>query len=122
MRLASYKIAYYDEERNKEEIRLHLDMLDEVRAKTEQWLAHYQDLMAKHYNTKVKTQHFSIRDLILRKVTTATKDLTPGKLGPNWEGSYRVIDYYRRGTYNLETLDRQRLHHLCNVEHLKRYY
>lgn len=48
VRLVSYKIAYYDEERNKEEIRLHLDMLDEVRAKTEQWLAHYQDLMAKH--------------------------------------------------------------------------
>ena len=29
-------------------------MLDEVSETTEQWLARYQDLMAKHYNTKVK--------------------------------------------------------------------
>ena len=29
--LASYKIAHHDEGRNKEGIRLHLDLLDEVR-------------------------------------------------------------------------------------------
>ena len=49
-------------------------------------------------------------DLVLRKVTTATRDPAQGKLGPNWKG-YKIIDYNRRGTYYLETLDRQRLHH-----------
>ena len=50
-------------------------------------------------------------DLVLRKVTTATRDLAQGKLGPNWKRPYKIIDYNRRGTYCLETLDRQRLHH-----------
>ena len=59
---------------------LQLDLLDEVRATAEQRIAHYQDLMAKHYNTKVKT-HFQVEDLVLRKVTIATKDPMLGKLG-----------------------------------------
>ena len=54
-------------------MRLQLDLLDEVRAMAKQWIAHYQDLMAKHYNTKVKPRRLEIRDLVLRKVMTATK-------------------------------------------------
>ena len=34
----------------------------------------YQDLMAKHYNTKVRLRYFQVGDLVLRKVTTATRD------------------------------------------------
>ena len=49
--------------KNKEGIRLHLDLLDEVRAIAKQRMAHYQDLMAKHYNAKVKPRHFSIEIL-----------------------------------------------------------
>ena len=88
----------------------------------EQRMTRYEDLMAKHYNTKVKPQHFSIGDLILRKVTTATKDTTQGKLGPNWEGLYWIIDCNKNGTHYLETLDKRRLHHPWNTYHLKRYY
>ena len=78
--------------------------------------------MAKHYNAKVKPRHFSIEDLVLRKVTTTTKDPTQRKLGPNWEGPYIIIDCNRKGTYYLEMLDGQRLHHPWNAEHLRRYY
>ena len=58
----------------------------------------------------------------MRKVKMATKDLAQGKLGPNWEGPYRAVDYYRKGTYHLETLGGQRLHHPWNTKHLRRYY
>jgi len=78
--------------------------------------------MAKHYNAKVKPRHFSIKDLVLRKVTTTTKDPTQWKLGPNWEGPCIIIDCNRKGTYYLEMLDGQRLHHPWNAEHLRRYY
>ena len=122
MGIASYKIAHHDEGKNEEGICLHLDLLDEVRVATEQRITQYQDLMAKHYNAKVKPRHFSIEDLVLRKVTTATKDPTQGKLGPNWESPYRIIDYSKKGTYFLETLDGQRLHHPWNIDHLRRYY
>ena len=90
--MAKYYERKNDERNNEKGIRLHLDLLDEARATTEQRMTRYQDLMAKHYNAKVKPQHFSIGDLVLRKVTMATKDLTQEKLGPNWEGPYKIID------------------------------
>ena len=47
----------------------------------------------------------------------ATRDPAQGKLGPNWEGPYRIIDNHRKGTCYIETLDGQRLHHPWNMEH-----
>ena len=57
---------------------LQLDLLDKVRTTAEQRMTRYQDLMAKHYNTKVKPRHFQVGDLVLRKVTIATKDPSQG--------------------------------------------
>ena len=42
---------------------------------------------------------------------STTKDSMLGKLGPNWEGPYKIMDCHRKGTYHLEMLDGQRLHH-----------
>ena len=78
--------------------------------------------MAEYYNKRVKLRRLDISDLVLRKVTTATKDSTQGKLGPIWEGPYRVIHYSRQDTYHLETLDGQRPSRLWNIEHLKKYH
>ena len=44
--LTSYRVAHHDEGRNKEEMHLQLDLLDEVRVMAEQCMARYQDLMA----------------------------------------------------------------------------
>ena len=49
-------------------------MVDEVSALAEQRLAWYPNLMAKHYNSKVRPRDFQVRDLVLRKVTGTTKD------------------------------------------------
>jgi hypothetical protein len=78
--------------------------------------------MARYYNTKVKLRRFEVGDWVLRKVTQATKDLSQGKLGPNWEGPYKIIQYYRRGTYHLEDRHGKKLPHPWNAEHLKKYY
>ena len=101
---------------------LQLDLLDEVRATPEQRLACYQDLMAKHYNSSVRHRDFQVGDLVLRKVIGAARDPTQGKLGPNWEGTYRITSWQRKGTYNLETLDGKKLHYPWNTEHLRKYY
>ena len=78
--------------------------------------------MAKHYNSKVKHRDFQVRDIVFRKVTGTMRDTSQGKLGPNWEGPYRIASWQRKGTYHLETLDEQKLHHPWNTEHLKKYY
>ena len=80
----------HDERKNDEAIHLQLDLVDEVRAIVEQRLARYQDLMAKYYNSRVKHRDFKFGDLVLRKVMGAARDPTQGKLGPNWEGPYRI--------------------------------
>ena len=83
VRLTSYKVGNHDERKNNEAICLQLDLLDEVRATAEQRLTRYQDLMAKHYNSRVKHRDFKVGDLVLRKVIGAARDPTQGKLGPN---------------------------------------
>ena len=109
--LISYKVGNHDESGNDEAMCLQLDLVDEVRVMAEQRLVWYQDLMAKYYSSKVRHRDFQVGDLILRKVMSAIRDLTQGKLGPNWKGPYRIVSWQRRGTYHLETLDGQKLHH-----------
>ena len=99
----------YDEDKNEEAMRLQLDIVDEVRATTEQRMARYQNLMVKHYNSNVRHQDFQVGDLVLRKVLGATRDPSQGKFGSNWEGPYRITSWQRKGTYHLETLDGRRL-------------
>ena len=74
VKLTSYRVDNYDERRNDEAMRLQLDLVDEVRATAEQRLVGYQDLMAKYYNSRVRHRDVNVRDLVLRKVTSATKD------------------------------------------------
>ena len=89
--LTSYRVENYAEGKNEEAIRLQLGLVDEVHATVEQRLARYQNLMAKHYNSNVRHRDFQVRVLVIRKVMGATKDPSQGKLGPNWEGPYRIM-------------------------------
>ena len=83
----------HNEDKNEEALRLQLDLVDEFRSTAEQRLARYQNLMAKHYNTNVKHRDFQVGDLVLRKVMGIAKDPLQGKLGPNWEGPYRITSW-----------------------------
>ena len=120
--LTSYRVQNYMEYKNEEAMCLQLELVDETRAMAVQRLARYQNLMSKHYNTKVRHRDFQIGDLVLRKVMGAAKDPSQGKLGPNWEGPYRITSWQRKGTYLLETMDGRKLQHPWNTEHLRRYY
>uniref|UniRef100_A0A2N9G1W1 Uncharacterized protein n=1 Tax=Fagus sylvatica TaxID=28930 RepID=A0A2N9G1W1_FAGSY len=120
--LTTFRTTFHKEEENEGQLRLNLDLLDETREKATQRIALYQGRMARYYNTKVKLRRFEVGDWVLRKVTQATKDPSQGKLGPNWEGPYKVTQYYRRGTYHLEDRHGKKLPHPWNAEHLKKYY
>ena len=82
----------------------------------------YQLKMVEYYNKRVKLRRLNIGDLVLRKVTIATRDPTQGKLGPTWERLYQVIRYSRQGSYHLQIIDGQRLPRPWNIEHLKKYH
>ena len=120
--VASTRRTMFSKEENDDKLWVNLDCLDEVKDKASSRMIEYQQKMAEYYNKRVKLRQLDIGDLVLRKVTTATRDPTQGKLGPTWEGPYRVIHYSRRGSYHLETLDGRRLRRPWNIEHLKKYH
>ncbi|XP_065623716.1 uncharacterized protein LOC136065020 [Quercus suber] len=94
--VANHRVTTYQDEANEEQLRLNLDLIDEVRMDTEQRMARYKNLMARWYDAMVKPRRFNIGDLVLKRVSLATKNPAHGKLGPNWEGPYRVINCKRQ--------------------------
>ena len=78
----------FQEEGNNDQLRVNFDCLNEVREKASHKMMKYQQKMAEYYNRRVKLRRLDIEDLVLRKVTLATKNLAQGKLNPIWEGPY----------------------------------
>jgi len=93
--MANHKVLKYQDEENEAQLHLNLDLIDEVRMDAEQRIARYKNLMAKQYDAMVKPRRFNIGDLILKWVSLATRNSIHGKLGPNWEGPYRVVNWKR---------------------------
>ena len=120
--MANHRAVKYRAKDNEEQLRLNLDLIDEVRMNAEQRTARYRNLMARQYDAMVKPRHFNIGDLVLKRESLATRNPAHGKLRHNCEGPYKVINCKRQGSYYLETLDGRKLEHPWNVEHLRRYY
>jgi len=61
-------------------------------------------------------------DLVWWKLGKARKSKLDGKLEPNWEGTYRVVDSLYIEAYNLKELNCKLLLRTLNATHLKMYY
>ncbi|GFZ00843.1 hypothetical protein Acr_14g0004780 [Actinidia rufa] len=118
--MPSFRVLTFDKETNEAELRLNLDLLEERRESAELRQTAYKCQIAKYYNQRVRHRSFLPGDLVLRKVTLSTKEPNAGKLGPTWEGPYKVVKVSRPGTYWLEDLDGKALSHPWNAEHLKK--
>ena len=81
--MANHRVMTYQDEDNEEQLRLSLNLIDEVRTDVKQRTTRYKNLMVRQYDAMVKPRRFNIRDLILKSVSLATKNLAHGKLGPN---------------------------------------
>ena len=99
-----------------------LDLIEERRENAMVRLAYYQHKLKQGYDTNVKLRPLAVGDLVLRKVLGTTRNPTWGKLGPNWEGLYRITSVAGIGAYYLEDLDEKIVLHPWNVNNLKRYY
>ena len=83
VRMMSHRVRKYQAEENEEQLCLNLDLMDEVRMDAEQRTARYKNLMSRQYDAMVKPRRFKIGDLVLKRVTLATRNPAYGKLGPN---------------------------------------
>ncbi|GFZ06625.1 hypothetical protein Acr_18g0007950 [Actinidia rufa] len=120
--MPSFRTLNFNKESNEAELRLNLNLLEEKREKAEIRQAAYKCQVAKYYNQRVRHRSFLPGDLVLRRVTLSTKEPNAGKLGPTWEGPYKVIKVSKPGTCWLEDLNGKALLHPWNAKHLKKYY
>ena len=72
--------------------------------------------------SNVKLRPLTPGDLVLRRVVGIAKNPTWGKLGPNWEGPYRITSEAGIRAYFLENLDVYVVPCPWNVNNLKMYY
>ena len=107
---------------NNELLKKNLVLVGEWRENAMVQLAYYQHKLKQGYDINVKLRPLAPGDLVLRKVLGNTKNPTWEKLGPNWEGPYRITSVAGIGAYYLEDLDERTVLHPWNVNNLKRYY
>ena len=77
---------FFQEGNNGNQLKVNLDCLDEVREEASRKMAKYQQKMTEYYNKRVKLRRLNIGDLVLHRITSATKDSAQGKLRPTWIG------------------------------------
>ena len=99
-----------------------LDLIEKRREKGMIQLAYYHQKLKQGYDANVKLRLLAPGDLLLRKVVGAAKDQSWGKLGPNWEGPFRITSVAGIGAYYLEDLDEKVVPRPWNVNNLKMYY
>ena len=71
-------------------LRKSLELIKERRENVMVQLTYYQHKLKQGYGVNVKLKPLAPRDLVLRKVLGTVKNPALGKLGPNWEGPYRI--------------------------------
>ena len=107
---------------NDELLEKSLDLVEERKESAMVQLAYYQHKLKQGYNAKVNLRPLKPGDLVLRKVLGTSKNPAWGKLGPNWEGPYRITLLIGIGAYFLEDLDKHVIPRSWNVNNLRRYY
>ena len=73
-----------------EQLTKSLNLIEEKIENAMVQLAYYQQKLKQGYDANVKLRPLTPGDLVLRKVVGAAKNPAWGKLGPNWEGPYRI--------------------------------
>ena len=120
--LPTMRTSAFTSDGNSELLKKNLDLIEERWENAMVQLAYYQHKLKQGCDMNVKLRPLAPGDLVLRKVLGNTKNPAWGKLGPNWEGPYRITLVAGVGAYCLEDLDERAVLHPWNVNNLKRYY
>ncbi|KAI3691317.1 hypothetical protein L2E82_49639 [Cichorium intybus] len=119
--VGSLRTTEFTEEKNNQDHRLNLDILEEKRELANIRQACYKAATEKYYNKRVKEKRFGIGDLVLRK-NEASHAEPRGKLGPTWEGPYIITEASPKGCYILETLEGRAIPRTWNIQNLKQFH
>ena len=116
------RYMWLDENTNHKLLNHNLDAINELCDKAHLCTTLYQQKVAQHYNKNIRVRMFKIRDWILRRVFQNTKEAGVDKLGPNWEGPYKITKVVDQEAYRLQAHDGHDIHNSWNVTHLKLFH
>nr|GEX03578.1 hypothetical protein [Tanacetum cinerariifolium] len=100
-------------------LEINLDLLEERREEAAIREAKSKAKMEKYYNSKVRNTSFKPRDLVYRN-NDASRVEDIRKLGPKWEGPYKVMETLGKGAYKLRDRDGTQLPRTWNISNLKK--
>ncbi|GJV18264.1 reverse transcriptase domain-containing protein [Tanacetum coccineum] len=92
--MPTHIISNVNEKTNDQELCLNLDLLDERRKIAAIREAKYKQQVEKYYNKKVRYVQFKVGEFVLRR-NEVSRVANTGKLGPTWEGPYKVIQAFQ---------------------------
>ncbi|GJT08089.1 hypothetical protein Tco_0842551 [Tanacetum coccineum] len=114
----TYRTLLFNEPQNEEEMRLNLDLIQEMRETAAIREAKYKKKVEQYYNKRVRPMSFRVGDFVYRR-NAASRVENQGKLGPNWEGPYRVVEAYDNGSYKLATMNDREVPHTWHAINLR---
>ncbi|XP_071695152.1 uncharacterized protein [Rutidosis leptorrhynchoides] len=115
------RILAFDTENNSSILRENLNLLEERRIMAAIRQADAKQKMAKYYKKRVRYVQFKEGDLVLRD-NEASRQEKQGKLGPHWEGPYKVVKAHPNGSYTLSAPSGEEIPRTWNAMSLKKFY
>ncbi|GJS87316.1 reverse transcriptase domain-containing protein [Tanacetum coccineum] len=119
--MPTYRTIQWNEVQNEEEMRLNLDLIQERRETAAIREAKYKKKVEQYYNKWVRPVSFRVGDFVYQR-NEASRIENQGKLGPNWEGPYRVIEAYDNGSYKLCTMNDREVPRTWHAINLRNYF
>ncbi|GKV36665.1 hypothetical protein SLEP1_g44771 [Rubroshorea leprosula] len=120
--LPSDRSDRHDNQSNEQLLRENLDFVEEIREMSRIRNMAHQNRVAKFYNKRVRARQFQVGDLVLRKAGLTNTYSHMGKLAPNWEGPYVVVQIKRPGSYVLANIQGRQLPYIWNIHNLRKFY
>ncbi|GJY11793.1 reverse transcriptase domain-containing protein [Tanacetum coccineum] len=99
--MPTLRTAEIDLTKNDEALKINLDLIEEKREQAAIQEAKSKAKMGKYYNFKVRSTSFRPRDMVYRS-NDASHAKDGRKLGPKWEGPYKVGESLGNGAYKLK--------------------
>ena len=88
--IQSLRYQWLDEDTNWQQLNHNLDSIDELRDMASLRTAAYHQQVAKYYNKNIRARTFKVGDRVLRQLFQNTEDPGASKVGPTWEGPYKI--------------------------------
>ncbi|XP_071718717.1 uncharacterized protein [Rutidosis leptorrhynchoides] len=115
------RVLSFDIENNSSILRENLNLLEERGIMATIRQADAKQKMEKYYNKRVRYVQFKEGDLVLRD-NEASRQEKQGKLGPRWEGPYKIIRAHPNGLYTLAAPSGEEIPRTWNAMSLKKFY